>query len=228
MAQEEAAAPPFVGTIITAVEEEDEDQPEDIIPGPPPSAKTNASPAKQKHLSKSSGSHQSYGSSNMTNSSSRLSFFLRGNKGRSEHSQNSAAGTTINQNNIHRNGSHDTPPQTIARDPLQISTTDHQWAGQGILASRADLELPPEVFAAGCNLLQAAAMGDGKRVQEMLEADPRQVDFRDYDRRTRECRIRLHCMYQRSFAQLLFSLSLHIVYIYSPAHCRVGRTFTHL
>ena len=69
-------------------------------------------------------------------------------------------------------------------DPLQISATDHQWAGQGILASRADLELPPEEFAEGCNLLQAAAMGDARRGEEMLNRSPRRVNFRDYDRRT--------------------------------------------
>lgn len=73
-----------------------------------------------------------------------------------------------------------TPPH----DPLQISSTDHQWAGQGILASRADLELPPQEFAEGCNLLQAAAMGDARRVEEMLNRNPQRVNFRDYDRRT--------------------------------------------
>lgn len=75
----------------------------------------------------------------------------------------------------------ETPPTP---DPLQLSSTDHQWAGQGILASRADLELPPEEFAEGCNLLQAAAMGDSRRVEEMLNRNPKRVNFRDYDRRT--------------------------------------------
>jgi hypothetical protein len=47
------------------------------------------------------------------------------------------------------------------------------------------LELPPEEFAAGCNLLQAAAIGDIRRVEEMLKKNPRMIDFRDYDRRVR-------------------------------------------
>lgn len=71
-----------------------------------------------------------------------------------------------------------------SHDDLQLSFTEHQWAGQGILASRADLDLPPEEFAAGCNLLQAAARGDQVVVEDLLKKRPKHVDFRDYDRRT--------------------------------------------
>ena len=70
-------------------------------------------------------------------------------------------------------------------DPLQLSITEHQpWAGGGILASRADLDLPPAEFASGCNLLQAAARGDQATMHELLQVRPNQVNFRDYDRRT--------------------------------------------
>jgi hypothetical protein len=74
----------------------------------------------------------------------------------------------------------------IIIDPLSLSLTDHQWAGQGILASRADLDLPPEVFAAGCSLLQACAQAEASRVTALLRSKdaPVNVNFRDYDRRT--------------------------------------------
>lgn len=137
---------------ITAVEDDyfTQDEPEDVIPGPPASHTAGHSSSKSRP-DRSSGSNNSGGA---TTSSSRRKFLsLRGGK-REE----------------------PTP------DPLQISSTDHQWAGQGILASRADLELPPEVFAAGCNLLQAAAVGNARLVEETLNKNPKQVDFRDYDR----------------------------------------------
>jgi len=70
-----------------------------------------------------------------------------------------------------------------SHDELQLSVTEH-WAGQGILASRADLEIPAEEFAAGCNLLQAAAIGDQPAMQKLLTLRPQHVNFRDYDRRT--------------------------------------------
>jgi ankyrin repeat protein/tRNA A-37 threonylcarbamoyl transferase component Bud32 len=69
-------------------------------------------------------------------------------------------------------------------DQLQLSLTGHLWAGAGILASRADLQLPPAEFAAGCNLLQAAAAGQLETVRNMLTNGATQVNFRDYDRRT--------------------------------------------
>jgi hypothetical protein len=69
-------------------------------------------------------------------------------------------------------------------DILQESYTDHKWSGQGILASREDLDIPAEEFAAGCNLLQAAARGDVTAIELLLAARPRHVNFRDYDRRT--------------------------------------------
>uniref|UniRef100_A0A7S3L3V8 Protein kinase domain-containing protein n=1 Tax=Amphora coffeiformis TaxID=265554 RepID=A0A7S3L3V8_9STRA len=100
---------------------------------------------------------------------------------RSSHSNNSGGATTSSTRRkfLNLRGKREEQP-----DPLQISSTDHQWAGQGILASRRDLELPAEEFAAGCNLLQAAARGDARLVEETLKKDPKQVNFRDYDRRT--------------------------------------------
>lgn len=69
-------------------------------------------------------------------------------------------------------------------DDLQLSNTDHNWAGGGILASRSDLNLSMEEFAAGCNLLQAAARGDSAAMERLLAKHPNHVNFRDYDRRT--------------------------------------------
>jgi serine/threonine protein kinase len=66
-----------------------------------------------------------------------------------------------------------------------IDDTEHmQWAGTGILANRADLELPSEEFAAGCNLLQSAARGDLASMDTLLKSGRTNVNFRDYDRRT--------------------------------------------
>ena len=68
-------------------------------------------------------------------------------------------------------------------DELQLSSTEHQqWSGGGILASTKDLALPPEQFAKGCNLLQAAASGNLPMVQQLLQST--HANFRDYDRRT--------------------------------------------
>lgn len=73
---------------------------------------------------------------------------------------------------------------TSSKDEMDLSDTEHRWSGQGILASRADLELPFDQFAAGCNLLQAAAKGDLDEVKLILAAGKTHVNFRDYDRRT--------------------------------------------
>jgi serine/threonine protein kinase len=66
---------------------------------------------------------------------------------------------------------------------LDISSSGH-IKGDGILASRADLELPPEEFAAGCILLQQAARGDQEAMEAILKVWPNHANFRDYDRRT--------------------------------------------
>lgn len=71
-----------------------------------------------------------------------------------------------------------------SKDEMDMSLTEHRVKGNGILASRADLNMPPEEFAAGCNLLQAAAAGELSRVQQLLQIRPTHVNFRDYDRRT--------------------------------------------
>jgi ankyrin repeat protein len=78
-----------------------------------------------------------------------------------------------------------TPFTTLGQQQeLDLSLTEHRIKGNGILASRADLGLAPEEFAAGCNLLQAAAAGDLARVEVLLNNTPHHVNFRDYDRRT--------------------------------------------
>ena len=55
---------------------------------------------------------------------------------------------------------------------------------RGGLASRKDLEMPPNEFAEGCKLLQAAALGQRLTMEAILQKRPRFVHFRDYDRRT--------------------------------------------
>mmetsp|Transcript_2886 Transcript_2886/g.4148 ORF Transcript_2886/g.4148 Transcript_2886/m.4148 type:complete len:650 (-) Transcript_2886:354-2303(-) len=67
---------------------------------------------------------------------------------------------------------------------LDASLTEHHIKGYGVLASRTDLNLPMEQFAAGCNLLQAAAKNDIVLVERFLTLQPSHIDFRDYDRRT--------------------------------------------
>lgn len=52
------------------------------------------------------------------------------------------------------------------------------------LASRRDLDVPPNEFAEGCKLLQAAALGNREMMDAILSAYPKFVNFRDYDRRT--------------------------------------------
>lgn len=52
------------------------------------------------------------------------------------------------------------------------------------LASRKDLNMPPNEFAEGCKLLQAAALGKKLTMEAILQKRPRFVHFRDYDRRT--------------------------------------------
>jgi hypothetical protein len=70
-------------------------------------------------------------------------------------------------------------------DELELSRTEHlQWSGGGILANREDLDMPEDQFAAGCNLLQAAARGDVPHMKELLASGRTKVNFRDYDRRT--------------------------------------------
>ena len=67
-------------------------------------------------------------------------------------------------------------------DILQL--TDHDWSGEGILASEHDLVLSTEEFVAGCSLLQATARGDVAAIQDTIEKFPLHANFRDYDRRT--------------------------------------------
>lgn len=61
---------------------------------------------------------------------------------------------------------------------------DSVWKGNGMLASRKDLNLPAEEFAEGCKLLQQAALGNIAAMELILKQRPSYVNFRDYDRRT--------------------------------------------
>ena len=67
---------------------------------------------------------------------------------------------------------------------LDLSLTEHHRKGGGILASQRELNMDPKEFAAGCNILQAAARGDRPAMEALLKANPHHVNFRDYDRRT--------------------------------------------
>lgn len=149
---------------VVAVEEDDED---DEIPGPPAAA---AQSTKTNSFTKLFGMSSN---SNKSSSPIRLS--------------NSAITTKLakQEQAIH----HRSPDKSINNgrtnnDDMDISGTEHRVKGNGILASRADLTLDPAEFAAGCNLLQAAAAGDLPRVVMLLQKRPEQIDFRDYDRRT--------------------------------------------
>lgn len=73
-------------------------------------------------------------------------------------------------------------PASKAPPPRPTTASEHHWTGSGILADRHDLQLDPTAFAAGCQLLQAAAQGDLRAVRARLPST--HVNFRDYDRRT--------------------------------------------
>jgi Ankyrin repeats (3 copies)/Ankyrin repeats (many copies) len=150
---------------VTAIELDDHDVlhpiggglSEDIIPGPPLNAKRNK--RNEGSNSKSSGGSGGSGASSL------LPFpFRKQSSNASDHSP------TLSQ---------------LEQDELQLSRTEHlRWSGGGILANREDLELPEDQFAAGCNLLQAAARGDVNHMRDLLQSGRTNVNFRDYDRRT--------------------------------------------
>jgi len=56
--------------------------------------------------------------------------------------------------------------------------------GKGLLASMTDIRVSPEIFAEGCKLLQAAAIGNIQYIRTTLLRNPAHTEFRDYDRRT--------------------------------------------
>ena len=76
------------------------------------------------------------------------------------------------------------PKHPVIHSELDLSGTEHHRKGGGILASQRELRMSMSEFAAGCNLLQTAARGDREAMEMLLAANPRHVDFRDYDRRT--------------------------------------------
>jgi FOG: Ankyrin repeat len=65
-----------------------------------------------------------------------------------------------------------------------MDDTEHNIRGKGILASKKDVFTDPDEFAAGCKLLQAAALADVQGIQNLLALRPNHINFRDYDRRT--------------------------------------------
>ena len=92
---------------------------------------------------------------------------------------------TISLGSSTHSGDANQSPTPALVDELQLSSTEHmRWSGGGILANRAELDVPPEEFASGCNLLQAAAKGDTSGMLELLDSGKTNVNFRDYDRRT--------------------------------------------
>jgi hypothetical protein len=101
----------------------------------------------------------------------------------------------------------------------------------GILASRADLELPASEFAAGCSLLQQAALGNQEGMELILKENPGRVNFRDYDRRTA---VRLSCAHLLvlglSFQMLLNVFTFGSLHLHSfiAACCRFRRPFAYM
>jgi hypothetical protein len=149
---------------ITAVED-DVVLEDDVIPGPPAAAEETSGP-KRKETSQSRSTKE------------RLkNLILRKNSTHTAENGGGGGGSGSGHSNL-------TCRSNKSNDILQESHTDHKWSGNGILASREDLDMPAEEFAAGCNLLQAAARGDETTMALLLSARPRHVNFRDYDRRT--------------------------------------------
>lgn len=178
---------------VVAVEEDDDDFPnlagDDFIPGPPKNEEE--SPLKYQHNNSSTeqpkdsmikrifGKHSPGSPKSPGRMSISLSSRKSANMNNSERSMNSGGGAMADPF-----ASRDHEQQETEGEELDLSLTEHRIRGNGILASRADLGLAPEEFAAGCNLLQAAASGNLRRVEELLVKRPHHVNFRDYDRRT--------------------------------------------
>ena len=81
------------------------------------------------------------------------------------------------------------------------------------LISRIPFSRRVTEFAEGCKLLQAAALGDAHRVQELLQRRPAHVYFRDYDRRTA-----LHVSASEG------KLAIVKLLVEAPYHCPVNRS----
>lgn len=73
------------------------------------------------------------------------------------------------------------PSNRIFGNPelLDMSLTEHNIKGSGILASIRDVNMNADEFAAGCVLLQAAARGDLPTISKLLERNSHHVNFRD-------------------------------------------------
>jgi len=78
--------------------------------------------------------------------------------------------------------SHSRSAHSAGTDELDISS--HYMRGRGWLASKKDVFMNPDIFAEGCKLLQAAAVGNKDYIQQILLENPGYIHFRDYDRRT--------------------------------------------
>eukprot|EP00580_Thalassiosira_gravida_P018759 CAMPEP_0201671980 /NCGR_PEP_ID=MMETSP0494-20130426/31235_1 /ASSEMBLY_ACC=CAM_ASM_000839 /TAXON_ID=420259 /ORGANISM="Thalassiosira gravida, Strain GMp14c1" /LENGTH=883 /DNA_ID=CAMNT_0048153495 /DNA_START=588 /DNA_END=3240 /DNA_ORIENTATION=+ len=67
----------------------------------------------------------------------------------------------------------------------EIDASHHtRKRGSGYLTSKVTLSTPPDVFAAGCTLLQLCAIGNLPSISEYVSSSFNNVNFRDYDRRT--------------------------------------------
>jgi hypothetical protein len=66
-----------------------------------------------------------------------------------------------------------------AQSRLDVSLTEHQVKGHGILASTKDVTMNAGEFASGCVLLQAAARGDLSTIKSLLVKNPHHINFRD-------------------------------------------------
>lgn len=95
---------------------------------------------------------------------------------------------------------------------LDLSLTEHHRKGGGILASQRELNMDPKEFAAGCNMLQAAARGDRAAMEKLLLVYPHHVNFRDYDRRTA-----LHVAASEGHLDIC-------KFLVEDKHCRINRS----
>ena len=96
-------------------------------------------------------------------------------------------GERMNSSGIKPSNSNVMDQSGNSRSSLGDSTEHYGSAMHSTLASRRDLNMAPDEFAVGCKLLQAAALGNLKTMEEYLKTRPKFINFRDYDRRYVVC-----------------------------------------
>jgi serine/threonine protein kinase len=86
----------------------------------------------------------------------------------------------ITTNGIHRKGGNNGGMDVSSGTHSSLNSTQQ---GPG-MTLRTDIHMPADEFAEGCKLLQAAALGNLRAVDHILQANAKFINFRDYDRRT--------------------------------------------